>query len=941
MMLRWLRNVGSPSKERSRPDTVPKSQTRHVNVEALPSTNDRALMLRAVMLAADTVQTNKFGEEQRLRHVLQEELVPSACEALHLVDDKCDKDELLCVMARAAALDPSTLLEDPFACVSLLVSNIVLQYGSQGGYDARVRHVLKTACVHVLYERVNSDMDDQKGDEMDAFDETVGVIFFADTESLDSDVPTDNGGECNGTTDSSAFPQADNEEPHRKEDETSGTTESSALTQADTEEPNKEHNGKKDETNATTDILLADHASKLTERQSHVRYIVTRKFELIERSIAARIFRVLIQENESRKFTDGERTTMEKERKKAVRKQVIRGIQITSVGVVAGTLFAVTGGLAGPAIAAGIAGLGVVSSASAATAIAMLTTVKAAAALFGVGGGGLAAYKMKKRTQGLTEFHIRRENIEQNIYEGASDESIQRGIEASLPQLHTHICISGWLKDKSDYQRPWGIQPTDPPIADRVELLKRFFAVHDRELVGKCEEIIKQRRKRERKRFSWDVVWAELEEHYGRSPDHLLPLDSADTDEINLTNDEQESINDLLQKVVLMDRESTIPVAKNKQQNAQTTTASGSNDNANEGKPSTEDKKGQWSLLYGNADESEDVLLVSSSDEAEPESQGVEEVDPNIAEETGSATASLDSKEAGGEGESTTLAITETPEESENTLVVWDWQALYGGDLHTVTWESKALLGLCHVVNTMAAEVTSQATKIALQFSIIGALIAAVAIPSALLTASQLIDDPYQIVILRADEAGRELAKCLLQSEERRPVTLVGYSFGARVIYSCLMELARHQKLWEKKQGLTEETEEKGKDLVKWSKRDKSARDESDSFEYMREPASIVEDVVFMGLPRIIDRQALTTCREVTGGRMVNCYTRNDWFLSLMFIARAGTQTCGTSPIKDVSGIENFNVTELVKTHSHYPEAVPTILQLVDFGKPNVLSTEP
>jgi hypothetical protein len=229
----------------------------------------------------------------------------------------------------------------------------------------------------------------------------------------------------------------------------------------------------------------------------------------------------------------------------------------------------------------------------------------------------------------------------------------------------------------------------------------------------------------------------------------------------------------------------------------------------------------------------------------------------------------------------------------------------------------------------MAAEVTSQATKFALQFSIIGAFMVAVAIPSALLTASKLIDDPYQIVILRADEAGKELAKCLLLSEERRPVTLVGYSFGARVIDACLRELYRQQIRWEKQQekGSTTEVESS-----------ENSKQDDDVFEYNKEPASIVEDVVFMGLPRIVSHQALSMIRQVAGGRMINCYTKKDWFLSLMFTARGGTQTCGTSPIQDVEGIENYDVTDLVKAHKNYPEAVPAILERVNFGSPMALT---
>jgi hypothetical protein len=213
--------------------------------------------------------------------------------------------------------------------------------------------------------------------------------------------------------------------------------------------------------------------------------------------------------------------------------------------------------------------------------------------------------------------------------------------------------------------------------------------------------------------------------------------------------------------------------------------------------------------------------------------------------------------------------------DSEDKPIVWDWTRLYGtADIHTVTWESKMLSELCHIVENLALEVSSQATKVALQYSIIGAILTACALPSALATATKLIDDPYQIVVIRADEAGKELAKCLLQSDERRPVTLVGFSFGARVIYSCLRELAHQQDIWEESRS--------SKSIGTADKKDKEER----RFKYDREPASLIADVIFIGLPRVIDKNVLTSCRRVTGGRLVNCYTKNDWFLSLMFVAR-------------------------------------------------------
>lgn len=92
-------------------------------------------------------------------------------------------------------------------------------------------------------------------------------------------------------------------------------------------------------------------------------------------------------------------------------------------------------------------------------------------------------------------------------------------------------------------------------------------------------------------------------------------------------------------------------------------------------------------------------------------------------------------------------------------------------------------------------------------------------------------------------------------------------------------------------------------------------------------------DVIFIGLPRSIDKKVLTSCRRVTGGRLINCYTTNDWLLSLMFVARGGTP-CGTKPIRDVPGIENYDVTCMVESHTKYGDVVPYILQHVRFSEP-------
>jgi len=56
---------------------------------------------------------------------------------------------------------------------------------------------------------------------------------------------------------------------------------------------------------------------------------------------------------------------------------------------------------------------------------------------------------------------------------------------------------------------------------------------------------------------------------------------------------------------------------------------------------------------------------------------------------------------------------------------------------------------------------------------------------------TNLIDNTWTLAIERADLCGRELAKALLmRTQGSRPVTLVGFSIGSRVIFSCLRELS-------------------------------------------------------------------------------------------------------------------------------------------------------
>ncbi|OWM75013.1 hypothetical protein CDL15_Pgr021364 [Punica granatum] len=75
--------------------------------------------------------------------------------------------------------------------------------------------------------------------------------------------------------------------------------------------------------------------------------------------------------------------------------------------------------------------------------------------------------------------------------------------------------------------------------------------------------------------------------------------------------------------------------------------------------------------------------------------------------------------------------------------------------------------------------------------TVLSSLMTALAAPATLVMASDLIDSKWAVGIDRSDKAGILLAEVLLKGlQGNRPVTLIGFSLGARVIFKCLSYLA-------------------------------------------------------------------------------------------------------------------------------------------------------
>jgi hypothetical protein len=636
--------------------------------------------------------------------------------------------------------------------------------------------------------------------------------------------------------------------------------------------------------------------------------LATRKFEALEHGIAAKLIRLSeIQRNQGggdnrRADTAAPNGSRRQLRRGISRQQLMRGLKVGSVGLVAGTLFAVTGGLAAPGIAAGIAAIA--GGAAATAAVVTLTSTAAVTAIFGVGGGSLAAYKMQRRTQGLTEFSFQKE----------SQPGRMKGREGRgriEPELFSTICISGWLRDNCDFQRPWGVTPTNPRISDRLELLERFYSIHSPDHVPKCGRILSKWKNEEQE------LWELLKKKYGRDPDHLFPI-GGPRHRGSLTLEEDEVLDQLFVELGHIPAEAFLD---EEARSVWKSTYSRHRSNTDNGVSPTRSR--QWRM--GAETLLEDSLRGSRTSFAESTVDGDELMVSGSESGAASSNGSTEQKE------------TELP---KHLMTVWDYQATYGGELYTVKWESDLLIELCDSVADMIIAILENTTRQLLKVTAVGALLTAVAIPAVLLSALNIIDGTWTLAIERSDEAGKELAKSLLFSRAgHRPVTLIGFSMGARVIYSCLKELARYQEKWEdaRESRLKLSRRMSNKDASTDEEINFAVDDKIKVFDGMREPASIVEDVIFMGLPNHLNLTSWVACRQVVGGRLVNCYSRKDLILSLMFqskkITRGLKKVCGTCAV-EVPGVENFDVSDLVGGHIDYCLATGEILKRVRHGQP-------
>ncbi|KAI9720036.1 MAG: hypothetical protein M1812_003163 [Candelaria pacifica] len=215
------------------------------------------------------------------------------------------------------------------------------------------------------------------------------------------------------------------------------------------------------------------------------------------------------------------------------------------------------------------------------------------------------------------------------------------------------------------------------------------------------------------------------------------------------------------------------------------------------------------------------------------------------------------------------------------------------GDIYSVLWEPEMLQSMGDTINILATEALTQGLQQVLGSTLLVALMASLQLPIVLTKLSYLIDNPWTVSLARAGSAGLILADSLIDRNLGvRPITFVGFSLGARVIFSCLQELANKGAL------------------------------------------GLVQNVYLFGSPIVAKKDEYLKAKSVVSGRFVNGYAKNDWILGYLFRATSGgiMRVAGLAPVEEVPGLENIEVTSLVDGHMAYRAAMPRLLREVGWS---------
>ncbi|PIC43939.1 hypothetical protein B9Z55_004490 [Caenorhabditis nigoni] len=230
---------------------------------------------------------------------------------------------------------------------------------------------------------------------------------------------------------------------------------------------------------------------------------------------------------------------------------------------------------------------------------------------------------------------------------------------------------------------------------------------------------------------------------------------------------------------------------------------------------------------------------------------------------------------------------------SPEQAFVHQWRHLrHTKEQYTLRYESNYLMELGNAIEYLMSFAVSVAIQQTLLETALAGLVSAVAWPVALISVSSVLDNPWNVCVSRAAEVGEHLAEVLLsRSHGKRPITLIGFSLGARVIFHCLLTMSKRS-----------------------------------------ESLGIIEDVILLGAPVTASPKEWSKVCSVVSGRVINGYCETDWLLRFLYrTMSAQFRIAGTGPVdnRNSKKIYNYNLSHIVKGHMDYSKRLTEVLHAV------------
>ncbi|XP_077167542.1 transmembrane and coiled-coil domain-containing protein 4 isoform X1 [Paroedura picta] len=220
------------------------------------------------------------------------------------------------------------------------------------------------------------------------------------------------------------------------------------------------------------------------------------------------------------------------------------------------------------------------------------------------------------------------------------------------------------------------------------------------------------------------------------------------------------------------------------------------------------------------------------------------------------------------------------------------WSSLLRSEeQYCLAWESKYLMELGNALDSLLNGLVNMVAQEALKYTVLAGIVTALTWPASLLTVASVIDNPWGVCLHRSAEVGKHLAQILLSRQQgRRPVTLIGFSLGARVIFFCLQEMAKE-----------------------------------------KDCQGIIEDVVLLGAPVEGDAKSWKPFTKVVAGKIINGYCRGDWLLSFVYrTSSVQLHVAGLQPVAlEDRRMVNMDLSSIVSGHLDYMKQMDLILKAV------------